>query len=113
MGESYVHGLCDGEAILGPLKDSWKVEAFSDTNGLWWQTFRNASTEEMTGLDPRLGPLPEEWEGIQHEQLGNTVMQLYTSFRKKVTGEISSFDPRLSPTCLDGQGVQVTRFQLV
>jgi hypothetical protein len=53
-----VHGLMDGEALLGPLLGGRKVSVQKDSNGDDYQVFVDATTQTDTTQDPRLGPLP-------------------------------------------------------
>ena len=68
VGEAYCDGFMHGEALLGPLPDSFNaVLRHNPTNG----TFRRAYLDQETGVfqaeDPRLGPLPDGWSIMSHK----------------------------------------------
>lgn len=117
VGDSYVHGLCDTEALLGSLPKLWSVELYSDGNANRWPVFVNNETNFYTGHDPRLGALPDRWEGIpltsmmdKMPPLSEPIFQTFTCTR---TGEISDFDPRLSREALEKRGVMLQMFKLI
>jgi hypothetical protein len=125
VGDAYVHGLCNGEAILGPFSPKWIFQVLETHQWSYWETFLNEETGKRTGLDPRLGPLPEGWEGIQllEDDIPNPnlfrdndtgrVIPLFTSFRNTATGEVTKFDPRLSKEVLEARGVPLRTFELI
>jgi hypothetical protein len=67
VGESYIHGLSRGEAILGPLPDEW---CHKSGNYHLLYEFVNEKTGEISNTDPRLRrfakhhrPLNMKWVG--------------------------------------------------
>ncbi len=112
VGRCYVHGLMDGEALLGPLPSSWTVtirEIRAPLSGAW---FHNKKKGTRSTLDPRLGTLPDKWEAIEKEdeaRLGQHVQH----YKNKVTGEIINSDPRLLPEALKARGVPIETFVLI
>ena len=110
VGESYVHGLCDAEALLGPLPNGWKIELDSDKP---WPSFVNTSTGMSTWQDPRLPPLPTGWEGIPHPEISSNTNPLFYRFKSNMSNESTESDPRLSPNALEARGVKLEKFQLI
>lgn len=110
VGEAYVHGICDGDALLGPLPEFWQIE-MNRLGRTFYRVFRNSQTREKTGLDHRLGPLPDGWEGIQHPDV--SAMPLFHMFKCNTSDEPTKFDPRLSPELLKAKGINLTTFELV
>lgn len=116
IGDCFVHGIMDGEAILGPLASSYHIESRDD--GLDFEAFIPVYVENSTRReqreDPRLQniPLPQEWESFQKERTRDDALY-YSMFRNKNTGEIVNSDPRLFPEALRERGVLVQRITLV
>lgn len=54
VGESFVQGLMDAEALLGPLSEDWHIKRRFTDDGRTMQGFLNLRTEEITKDDPRL-----------------------------------------------------------
>jgi hypothetical protein len=117
VGESYIHGLMEGQAILGSIPTPWSVMLRLSDSLLNPQRrnetyFYNSDTMVRSRHDPRLEALPNEWEEIDVEddvRLG-TLIQHY---RNKLTGEIINSDPRLLPEALEARGVLLEMFELI
>jgi len=112
VGCAYVHGIMDGEALVGPLPDGWKVVIGYDRNGNFQRRFTNPTTDEGTLLDPRLPPLSPEWEHV------TTPDRLWpnkkaAAFYNTVTRQILRHDPRMYPDALRARDVPLERFALV
>ena len=59
VGECYVYGLMDGEALLGPLPDHYKfVLAFDQKKSRYLKAFLNHQTGKVQYNDPRLESTP-------------------------------------------------------
>ncbi|KAH4013036.1 hypothetical protein HBI73_211990 [Parastagonospora nodorum] len=111
VGPSYIHGLMEGQALLGPLPHSWDM-IIDHSNHISSFSFLNHQTKVCTTQDPRLGPLPLEWEAVEKEY--ETRPPFYVQHhRNNVTGEFINSDPRLSPEVLKARGVDVTTIVLV
>jgi hypothetical protein len=119
IGECFVYGLNDANALLGPLPKPWSVTINCDFCGHLLtreggkRTFRffNPDTEEHTYEDPRLPPL-EDWSRINHTS-EPAVPEIHEFFQHKETGQIMDPDPRLLPEALTARGVQLETFSLV
>jgi len=112
VGCAYVHGIMDGEALLGPLLDGWKVVIDFDRNDDLQQQFVDPTTGETTTVDPRLPSLPPEWEPViapdrfwPHKKVD--------AFKNTTTGQILHSDPRLLPDALRARDVPLEQFALV
>jgi hypothetical protein len=64
IGCTLVHGIIEGEVLLGPLPEGWKIALVADYNGSLYQQFVDPSSGSRTLLDPRLGPLPQDVEPV-------------------------------------------------
>jgi hypothetical protein len=114
VGECYVHGLCDTQALLGPLPNDWKIEMYEDNqHRIGWPIFANNSINMRTWQDPRLPYLPAEWEGIPHPELSTSTNPLFHRFKSNITNETTECDPRLSREALEARGVKLQKFQLI
>ncbi|PMD62421.1 HET-domain-containing protein [Hyaloscypha bicolor E] len=115
-GECYVHGLMNSEALLGALsavagEDLWSYR-WERVAGNHQIIFKNG--ELTTQNDPRLGPLPEDWNKkywsevrrrYYDEEFGTdgTMRELY--FHNRSTNKFSYFDPRMTSKALKRRGV--------
>jgi len=112
VGEAYCDGIMHGEALLGPLPDSFNaVFRHNPTNG----TLRWAYLDQETGVfqaeDPRLGPLPDGWNIKSHKD--EEFAQLFVQNQTGVTRVETWDDPRLSWEALEKRGVPLQVFDLV
>lgn len=101
VGECYVHGLADAVGILGPLPHPWTTIVKGDSLGRPTQRFYNKNTGKESVEDPRLSPLPSEWERASGERSGGDP-DIFQKFRHLATGEVVNYDPRLSPHSMGG-----------
>jgi hypothetical protein len=115
-GECYVHGLMNSEALLGALpavagEDLWSYRR-ERVAGDYQIIFKNGKL--TTQNDPRLGPLPEDWNkkyrGKESRQFydeefetDGTMRELY--FHNRSTNKFSQFDPRMTSKALKRRGV--------
>jgi hypothetical protein len=65
IGDAYIPGLDSGEALLGPFSDLWSMRFLRDDTGSPTHEYFNSKTEERTDEDPRLWPLPHDWERLE------------------------------------------------
>ncbi|KAI1353846.1 HET-domain-containing protein [Xylaria sp. FL0043] len=114
VGSCYIHGVMDGEALLGELPCPWTVETQIDERGVWTPCFQNDDLDEWTEDDPRLDsiPLPAEWEPIEFEWTRSDPDNC-RKFRNRDTGEIINTDPRLLPEALLERGIPVKTITLI
>ncbi|KAM7218308.1 hypothetical protein V8F06_006231 [Rhypophila decipiens] len=112
VGQAYCHGLHEGTALLGSLPHPWVVQAFPDCDGTCnIFRFHNPETDELSDEDPRLDPLPEEWERITRDRTENDP-GVFQCFMNKSAGETITYDPRMSPEALRARGVDIRTFSL-
>lgn len=107
VGETYYHGIMDGEPFLGSLSPEYQ-RILSLRSG--YLTFNNLATGKTQVEDPRLGELPPGWSRIEHIEEG------YSVFRDDATGlhyYSFLFDPRTFPEELEKRGVKLQDFTLV
>ncbi|KAJ8119345.1 hypothetical protein ONZ43_g3688 [Nemania bipapillata] len=70
VGNCYVHGIMDGEALLGAPPRPWEVLVSPNEIGSWMPTFQNTDTGVEAEDDPRLPNIgiPVEWEPVGFER---------------------------------------------
>jgi hypothetical protein len=111
VGECYVAGLMNGEALLGSLPDLWKFgQVNKNRNRIYMHEGANS-----TLMDPRLGLLPDGWhirysggtETNREENLNDF------EFENKESGVVTWADPRLTKDALIERGSDMREFILV
>ncbi|KAI1277039.1 HET-domain-containing protein [Xylaria sp. FL0933] len=114
VGDCYIYGAMDGEALLGELPCPWEVQVKSNKRGLWAPGFQNNDLGQWSEDDPRLDniPLPAEWEPIELEWTRSDPEHC-RKFRNRDTGEIINSDPRLLPEALLARGIPVKTITLI
>ncbi|KAL8987174.1 MAG: hypothetical protein Q9177_003592 [Variospora cf. flavescens] len=109
VGECYIQGLMDGEALLGPLPSNWRrVLRFDEEAKGTWDAFIDRDRGIWQVEDPRFGPLTEGWCEEKHPK-----DHVYTLFRDKTTDVVDWHDPRMLPSSLRERGVELQDFNLV
>jgi len=112
VGEAYLEGFADTEALLGPLPKNidgvWHAEPTSSGLRYWRCIDRrtNKILDEDPRIGPRLGSLPAGWRKEKHSVNGQPYF---------VDGEGNStwFDPRIKPDALRERGVKLQVFELI
>jgi hypothetical protein len=112
VGECYMHGLGDAASFLGPLPVGTVVQIFPKTDVGRTYRFVNSSEGTDTIEDPRLPPLPAEWERFEKEFDPND-SPVCDWFRNIKTGEEMDSDPRMLTEALKARGVPLRTFRLV
>jgi len=111
VGICFVPGLLDGESLLDPLPDNWKLQMiFSD--GSYAPTYINTLTGHSQSQDPRLPPLDPKWVKITRERTQDDPYFLQW-FQDKQSSQIVNSDPRLLPSALKERGIRLEHFKLV
>jgi hypothetical protein len=111
VGECYVAGLMDGEALLGSLPGLWKFgKVNKNRNRVYMHEGANS-----TLMDPRLGLLPEGWQirysgGTETDKEGNLND---FEFENKESGLVTWADPRLTKDALVERGLDMKELILV
>jgi hypothetical protein len=112
VGECYIHGFGQSEALLGPLPLPWEMVYVPDNRSYPQAAFKNTSTGEVTVEDPRLPPLPAAWERFASGRTAADPVS-FVRFRNKETGSIVNYDPRMMPEALEAQGTELETFLLL
>ncbi|RYP71140.1 hypothetical protein DL769_004751 [Monosporascus sp. CRB-8-3] len=109
IGQSYVHGIMEGEALLGPLPSPWVVKVRADSDGKYRPRYVNMDLNIEARDDPRLvnTPMPPEWERIEHTWNRDDPLNV-VKLRNRLTTEETNADPRMLPAALRARGF--TRF---
>lgn len=102
----------DGESLLGPLPPSWEIHSVHNPGGQSEPRYWNVEKKTESRLDPRLGPLPDNWESIDQAKTVDDPLH-FAPHRNRVTGEVINSDPRLLPEALIARGVKLQNFILV
>lgn len=110
VGSYFIHGLMDGEALLGPIPSPWKIELYRRKDS-GYSTHFVKSTNEKTLDDPRLPALPSGWMEINRDDGPWPISKSF--FRNVGTGERMDTDPRMLPGALVERGVKLRKFRLV
>ncbi|CAJ2505370.1 Uu.00g127640.m01.CDS01 [Anthostomella pinea] len=114
VGDCYVHGIMDGEALLGAVSSHWSFRVVQEPDGEIRAYYRNTDTGVKTTDDPRLAgiPLPPEWEPMKREWTRADPVGCRW-FRNTQTGKIVNSDPRLFPETLIDRGVELRTITLL
>jgi hypothetical protein len=112
VGTAIVHGIMDGEALLVPLPDGWRVIVGYDQYHYMHQRFVDPSTKSSTRWDPRLPPLSLQWRPVSaiDPLWPNKTVQ---AFQDTTTEEISYSDPRMLPDALGARGVLLEKLEMI
>lgn len=111
VGICFVPGLMDGESLLGPLPDNWKLQMIFK-NGSYVPTYINTSTVNIQSQDPRLQPLGPNWVEITRERTQDDPY-FFQWFQNEQSSQIMNSDPRLLPDALKERGILLEHFKLV
>lgn len=112
VGPTYIHGLMDTEALLGPLPTPWRVRMSREHGFFDSMHFFNTASGVVTKEDPRLGSDPSEWEKLEATRTEDDPWN-FAHYRHRETKEEINSDPRLLPAALTARGVEITEFELV
>jgi hypothetical protein len=107
IGDCYIQGIGDGEALLGPIPSPWRMICVDRV-----LEYFHTETGEQTVEDPRLEPIPEPWVRIPFKRERHDP-RFCENFKNTITGEVLNSDPRLLPDALRARGVKLQTFQLV
>ncbi|KAL9127020.1 MAG: hypothetical protein Q9175_007817 [Cornicularia normoerica] len=110
VGECYIDGFMEGEALLGALPSNvrYAYRYFPDLCRRY-DALINIQTGDIQIEDPRLGPLPTGWRIADHRK-----RHAYNIFSNEGLGvHNTEFDPRLSPEALKARGVKLQDIRLV
>ncbi len=108
LGECYVQGLNDGEAILGNLPSHRRVIRYDENSDTWSDALVDDRTGDVLTLHPALRQMEEGWRIHNQGKLDGT--QRYFNSN---TGEISDLHPNLSVDALRKRGVELRSFDLI
>lgn len=111
VGWAYVHGLMDGEALLGPLLPTWRSKQYW-TNRRFLVRYQNIETSRIQRSDPRLQPLPSDWRRVYADVTQDDSV-VVAHYRNRGTGEVINYDPRMTRHALLRRGVQLDYVRLV
>lgn len=140
VGDCYVEGHMNGEAILGQLPAPWTAAPSDEGVLAQIPRYKNTETGELSTDDPRLdGSIDDDWEvaGVVFDDGASAIYQrlrhqpqiikgvrdrriqetggrhLVRGYRNRGTGEEVLGDPRLSMDSLEQRGVDVRNITLV
>lgn len=120
---AHVHGLMEGQALLGPLLENWSAIIEQDEHGhvrpaflhstpKKGSAFLHAKNETRTIHDPRLGPLSSQWELLSSVSVPWT-HKTHDQYKNRASGRIVHSDPPLFPRELRARGVKLDTFSMI
>lgn len=116
VGECYVHGIMECEALVGAITPPWSRTFYRDGAifPIW------TLDGERTHDDPRLGPLPPGWrrsfgrdDNLKYARFDDDDKPKEPWFENIETGEETRSDPRLTLEALIARGVDIKELILV
>ncbi len=110
VGGAYCEDIMDGEALLGPLPEGFRIVwRYNESTQVWYQSFLEKKSDKFYAEDPRLGKLPRGWRKDEHPN-----EEFFSRFvNDETSGDIVYFDPRLAPEALRERGVKLEEFKLI
>jgi hypothetical protein len=115
LGRCYMHGIMDAEALLGSLPMPWEVGLFNPLRSVTrtrWMFRKSSRPGHHRRQDPRLGPLPQDWELIEMKDEMRLSWEVQ-HYRNRITGEVINSDPRMLPEALEARGVRLETICLI
>ncbi|KAH7348375.1 heterokaryon incompatibility protein-domain-containing protein [Rhexocercosporidium sp. MPI-PUGE-AT-0058] len=118
VGECYVPGIMNAEAILGRLPPGWTKRSIMTNDHRILMIYEQEGLK--TQLDPRASTLPPGWKAMfgtaeypleDEPEVERNWERIW--FKNLEAGKISYYDPRMTPALLKEQGVDVQEFRLV
>jgi hypothetical protein len=110
IGQCYVQGLMNGEALLGDLPKAWMVQQHHEDSQIVIKYY-NKDRKCLTSEDPRLPPLDEGWRKVCRQRTPDDPLHV-TYFEHIPTDQIINSDPRLLPHALRSRGAKLETFAL-
>ena len=110
IGDCYIHGLMNGEALLGQLSQEWRYAIIYVDRVGHVPGFVNQQTGENVFEDPRFGQLPPGWRLEDEERRADW----NNWFVNDETGEEMYWpqDPRMTAEALSARSVPLQEFLL-
>jgi hypothetical protein len=71
IGGVFIHGFMYAEGLLGPPSPRYRARVQADSSGFTLPSYFDIRTRETILDDPRLDPIPEEWEQLP-ENIGRS-----------------------------------------
>ncbi|PMD61297.1 HET-domain-containing protein [Hyaloscypha bicolor E] len=115
-GECYVPGLMEGQGLLGPITQGWRLFKLLRPRP-WGYLFTNGQIQ--TQNDPRLPALPPNWrvsfqfgDILQDNEYDSDGNVGETRFVNEKEGKVQWHDPRLTPELLKARGVKIEQLSI-
>ncbi|KAL8754848.1 MAG: hypothetical protein Q9184_004992 [Pyrenodesmia sp. 2 TL-2023] len=110
IGDCYIHGLMNGEALLGTLPSKWQYSIIRTADSGYQHGFVDQETGDRIFEDPRLGELPPGWRFKDPK----APVDWNNWFINDETGERLKWpiDPRMTADALRDRGVPLQKFEL-
>lgn len=102
----------NAEALIGKLPRSWTLRSVRNKNDVNSNLLYFNEITRTTAEDPRLDPLPSDWERVEKER-DLCDPEHVGWFKNKTTDEVVNHDPRLAPEVLKKRGVLLETLRLV
>jgi hypothetical protein len=110
VGPAYVEHIKNSEPLLGSLPSGSERHLDWDMNGLKVLGFTDVKSGNVVYDDPRLGPLPGDWEFAKKYEPRSVEQRMY---KNKTTGEVTWRDPRTTSEELRKRGTPIQEIVLV
>ncbi|KAI1751825.1 HET-domain-containing protein [Xylaria castorea] len=101
VGDCFVHGIMDAEAVLGPFPSKWKLIA-KTSGGAFLPHYLNTESGVVVKTDP-----PLEFERMREDP------KSCRKFRNRETGDVINSDPMLFRDALKARGINVELITVV
>ncbi|OTB14618.1 hypothetical protein K445DRAFT_319029 [Daldinia sp. EC12] len=115
IGDCYVHGIMDGEALFGSIPPPWTAQIGTDADNRVRVMYYNEEVGTLYRDHQRLQevPVPFGWEEITEWKKSRADPLYCKRFYNKETDETINWDPRLSPEAFRERGVPIETITLV
>lgn len=118
IGDVYIHGLMDGEGILGVIPPPWRPLVTRGLEGGWQRVYINTETGARIMEDPRfvtnpMTPCPKDWIGTSDGVKARDDGAYRHVYQNERTGEVLNSDPRLLPEMLLENRVELRTITII
>ncbi|KAF2163511.1 hypothetical protein M409DRAFT_26123 [Zasmidium cellare ATCC 36951] len=117
IGNALCTHIMDAEPLLGPLPSEFEcVQILNEGDGSYrMPAFKNRLDGSVTHRDPRLPPLPPEWETLSGTATQEFILHSPLAYRNSLTQAVLDFrrDPRMDADALKERGIEIETFTLV
>lgn len=110
IGDCYIHGLTNGEALLGTLPHGWQRSMILTAEWGFQKGYVERETGDHMVEDPRLGELPSGWRLTDRDAPADWVNWFVND--KTAEQLLWPIDPRMTADAFRARGVPLQEFLL-